>query len=86
MHKEKIKFFGSNNEIQQKEFFGEFKSNFTSQNNEKNKSLNNTEQNFNKKLDQMKEGKYSNNQNYNNKYDEKIINCSVFAAGAHLYD
>ena len=67
VHKEKIKFFGSNNEIQQKEFFGEFKSNFTSQNNEKNKALNNSEQNFDKKLEQLKETKYNNNQNYNNK-------------------
>ena len=38
VQKEKIKFFGSNNEIQQKDFFDEFKANFISQNIEKNKN------------------------------------------------
>ena len=65
VHKEKIKFFGTNNDIQQKEFFGDFKNNFTSYNNEKNKSLEENEKNDNKKPQII------NSKNYNNKYNNK---------------
>ncbi len=39
IHKEKIKFFGTNNEIQNNDLFGNFKNNFSQQNSEKNKNI-----------------------------------------------
>ena len=73
VHKEKIKFFGSNNEIHEKEFFDEFKTNFNSQkeknrNIEENKDKNdNNNKNINKNIniDEIK------NEKNKNKYNEK---------------
>ena len=39
IHKEKIKFFGTNNEIQNNDLFGNFKNNFSQQNSERNKNI-----------------------------------------------
>ena len=73
VHKEKIKFFGSNNEIHEKEFFDEFKTNFNSQN-EKNRNIeenkdknDNNNKNINKNIniDEIK------NEKNKNKYNEK---------------
>ena len=61
VHKEKIKFFGTNNEIQKNDFFGDFKANHSQQNSEKNEEIEkNGEINDNKN---KKEIRISNNEN-----------------------
>ena len=72
VQKEGIKFFGTNREIQQMDFFGEFKSNFSSQNNEKNKNLEEIE-NENVNNENYKEKKEIRTQSKNNENESKEL-------------
>ena len=82
IQKEKIHFYGTNYEIQKKEFFGDFKTNFSSQNNEKNKNINEKEaQNIynNKKKEETKVENYNNendNKNKENETDKLIVKAN----------
>ena len=73
VHKEKIKFFGNNDELQQKDFFGDFKNNYYSQNKDKNKELEENEV----KNDNIKEETNKNTtlikQNNENESQELIV-------------
>ena len=77
VHKEKIQFFGSNDELQQKEFFDDFKSNYASQNNEENKKFEENDINNHENKNEKQEIKYNNNkynkQNNENESQELIV-------------
>ena len=68
--KEKIQFYGTNNEIQKKEFFGDFKSNFSSQNTEKNKEMDEDKNQNKNKENQSQVIQMGNSNNINGKSKE----------------